>query len=72
MNVRGASYDTLHVAELAIGVLIVLSILFSAGSSFFPNWSSISGIPSSIATVMPFLSLLLFFTIIFLLVKKRK
>ena len=45
---------------IVIGALIVLSVLFETATSFFPNWSSVAGIPAIIPIVMPFIVLLLF------------
>lgn len=45
---------------VAIFSLIILQVLFQAGTDFFPNWSSVTGIPTIIPVVMPFLVLILF------------
>lgn len=55
---------------VVLGAIIVISLMFTAGSSFFPNWSTVTGAPTIVGTVMPLISLFLFFVLIFGLVRR--
>lgn len=74
-NKKGAT-DTMGGVEksilVVIGALIVINVLFQSGADFFPNWSSVSGIPTIIPVVMPFIILLLFIFLVLGLVNKSR
>lgn len=57
---------------VTIFALIILQVLFQSGSSFFPNWSTITGIPTIIPVVMPFLVLILFVFLILAQVRNAR
>jgi uncharacterized membrane protein len=57
---------------VVIGALIVINVLFQSATNFFPNWSSVEGIPTIIPTVMPFIVLLLFIFLVLGLVKRSR
>ncbi len=57
---------------VTIFALIILQVLFQSGTSFFPNWSTVAGIPTIIPVVMPFLVLILFVFLVLAQVREAR